>query len=102
MASGVQLTRGSHLSWPLRLRDKVTQAPIDLTGQTIEIVEVIPPALAATVVAVVTDDGGALLTCPWSHWPPATAPFGAGAKVSIRLKPSGSDEAWPAILVILI
>lgn len=94
----IPLTRGSNLSWPLTLTDS-TGAAVNITGWTFAVVEVSPAALAASVSCVVTSgiSGQALLTVPWS----SSWPQGVGNLALIRLKPSGLDVAFPAILVQL-
>lgn len=76
-----------------------TGSPVDITGWTIAVVEVIPLALAGNVTCTVTDgpNGVMNLALAWS----AQWPAGEGNLVSIRLKPSGLSEAFPEIQVQL-
>lgn len=94
----VNLNRGSNLSWPLTLTD-AGGAAVDITGWTFSIVEVKPATLAGVFTCTVTNgaSGRMLLTAPWSDaWPP-----GVGSIVFARIKPSGLNEAFPAIVVNL-
>jgi hypothetical protein len=94
----VSLNRGSNLAWTLVLTD-AAGAAVDVTGWTVSVVAVIPPALASSTSCTVSDgpNGVFSLSIPWS----SSWPSGEGSKVSIRLKPSGIPDAFPEIVVNL-
>lgn len=100
MSSPVQVpfNRGGNIAWPLVLT-ATDGTPVNITGWTIAIVAVLPVALADNVTCTVTDgpNGTMSLNVAWSEeWP-----AGEGNLLSIRLKPSGLNEAFPEIQVNL-
>ncbi|MGV8987827.1 MAG: hypothetical protein ACOH2H_16255 [Cypionkella sp.] len=93
----LNLNRGSDLDLTATLDDD--GAVIDMSGWTVEIIDVEPATLATDLTIAITEPtlGEMSLTMPWS----AKWPEGKNAQVSIRWKVSGIPEALPELLVIL-
>jgi hypothetical protein len=94
----LEVTRGSNLDLRYIIDDD--GEPVDMTGWTVDWVDIQPPALAEAVAVTILAPtfGEVQITLPWSDlWPKSPA-----AQIRIRWRLSGlPDAAIPEVSVLL-